>query len=401
MTDFTPTLRFVALSDVHYKDEPSVERERMAKALRIANRIADESPVYQGFDALCVVGDFANNGSEAQFRAFKRTLDEGLRPGTRRILSVASHEFGGGGPVGAYAKLRRVFGQAADVHEVINGYHFISISPSHGTNFNQEKKEWAAARLALAAADDPRRPIFFFQHAHITDTVYGSIDWGEKALYPILMDYPQVIDFSGHSHAPINDPRSIHQEYFTSLGCGTLSYFENDEFDKYYGTHPPQPQCGQAAQMLLVEADAAGRVRVVPYDILTDQPFPYVWEIPSAWEPSSFQYTNAKRRAAALPPYFPEGAALRVENNTLAFDQAKAPRDYVNDYLVRVRRLRDGVLVKQLALWSHYYVIPMPEALSLPLEGLSPGEEYGVEITARGFWGNASANKLSGSFTAA
>ena len=390
MTDFTPILRFVALSDVHYKDEPSVERERMAKALRIANR--------ENLDALCVVGDFATSGSETQFAAFRQTLDEGLRPGTRRILSVASHEFGGGGPVGAYAKLRRYFGQAADVHEVVNGYHFISVSPSHGTRFNQEKRDWAAAQLALAAADDPRRPIFFFQHPHVTGTVYGSIIWGEDALYPILMNYPQVIDFSGHSHAPINDPRSIHQEYFTSLGCGTLSYFENDEFDKYYGTCPPAPEGRQAAQMLIVEADAAGRVRIVPYDIPTDQPFPYVWEIPTPWDPSSFQYTNAKRRAAALPPYFPEGAALRVENNTLTFDQAKARQDYVNDYRVRIRH--NGILVRQIALWSHYYIIPMPETLSLPLDGLTPGEAYEIEITARGFWENESENKLTGRFTA-
>ena len=400
MTNFTPILRFVALSDVHYEDEPSVERERMAKALRTANRIADESPVYKGFDALCVVGDFANKGSQAQFAAFKHTLDEGLRPGTRRILSVASHEFMGGGPEPAYEKLRRFFGQAPDVHEVIHGYHFISLSPSRGTSFNQDKRDWAAAQLALAAADDPRRPIFFFQHPHVTGTVYGSIIWGEDELCPILMNYPQVIDFSGHSHAPVNDPRSIHQQYFTSLGCGTLSYFENDEFDKYYGTCPPAPEGHRAAQMLIVEADAAGRVRVIPYDILTDQPFPCLWDIPAAWEPDSFTYTNAKRRAAALPPYFPQGASLRVENNLLTFDQAAARRDYVNDYRVRLRRVRDGVLARQIALWSHYYVIPMPETLTLPLENLNPGEAYDIEITARGFWENESENTLTGRFTA-
>ena len=400
MTNFTPILRFIALSDVHYKDEHTIERERMEKALRIANRIANESPVYKGFDALCVVGDFANSGSEAQFAAFKQTLDEGLRPGTKRILSVASHEFGSGGPGAAFARLRRYFGQAADVHEVINGYHFISISPYKGTDFDRAKKDWAAEQLAVAAADDPRRPIFFFQHPHVTGTVYGSIIWGEDSLIPILMNYPQVIDFSGHSHAPVNDPRSIHQEHFTCLGCGTLSYFENDEFDKYYGTCPPAPEGRQAAQMLIVEADATGRVRIVPYDILTDQAFPYVWEIPSAWEPASFAYTNAKRRAAALPPYFAPDAQMRFENSVLVFDQAQPQTDYVNDYRVRIRRASDGVLVKQLALWSHYYVIPMPPALTLPLEGLTPGEAYDIEITARGFWENESENTLTGRFTA-
>ncbi|MCL2300605.1 MAG: metallophosphoesterase [Firmicutes bacterium] len=390
MTDFTPILRFAALSDVHYREEPTAERERMAKALQIANR--------ERLDALCVVGDFTANGSETQFRAFRTTLEEGVRPETRVMIAMAGHEYMESGPVTACSRLRRIFGQAPDMHEVIQGYHFISLSSTRGTNFDSEKRGWAAAQLALAAADDPRRPIFFFQHPHVTGTVYGSIAWGEDELYPLLMNYPQVIDFSGHSHAPINDPRSIHQDYFTSLGCGTLAYFENDEFDKYYGTCPPAPEGRRAAQMLFVEADVVGRVRITPYDILTDQAFPYVWDVPAAWDPASYQYTNAKRRAAALPPYFPEGATWHVENNTLTFDQANARQDYVNDYRVRLRH--GGVLVRQIALWSYYYVIPMPETLSLPLEGLSPGEEYDVEITARGFWENESENKLTGRFTA-
>ena len=45
----------------------------------------------------------------------------------------------------------------------------------------------------------------------------------------ILKNYPQVVDFSGHSHVPINDPRSIHQKHFTALGTGSLSYFELDD----------------------------------------------------------------------------------------------------------------------------------------------------------------------------
>ena len=398
MTDFTPILRFVAMSDVHYREEHTVERERMAKALEIINAFPSKEgwPQARVVDALCVVGDFTTNGSEAQFQAFRRTLDEGLK--TKAIIAMAGHEYMESGPEAALERLRRILGQEPDVHEVIQGFHFISISPCKGTRFDDAKRAWAAEQLAIAAADDPRRPIFFFQHPHVSGTVYGSIGWGEDDLTPILMNYPQIVNFSGHSHAPVNDPRSIHQEYFTSLGCGTLSYFENDEFDKYYGTCPPAPEGSMAAQMLLVEADAAGRVRIVPYDILADQPFPYVWEIPSAWDPSSFQYTNAKRRAAALPPYFPEGAALHVENNILTFSQAKAPQDYVNDYRVRVRH--NDVLVRQIALWSHYYVIPMPETLSLPLDGLIPGEEYDIEITARGFWENESENRLTGRFIA-
>ena len=139
-------------------------------------------------------------------------------------------------------------------------------------------------------------------------------------------------------------------------------------------------------------------MRVVPYDILTDRPFPFVWEIDEPWNPESFRYTNAKRRAAALPPYFAEVAKCRIEGNVLTFDQAVAEQEYVNDYLVRA--YHGGVIVRQIALWSDYFLMEMPEALTVELSGLTPGIAYDVEITARGFWDNVSANKLSGSFVA-
>ena len=40
MENFNPVLRFVAVSDVHYKDERSKETERMEKAMQAAYRIA-------------------------------------------------------------------------------------------------------------------------------------------------------------------------------------------------------------------------------------------------------------------------------------------------------------------------------------------------------------------------
>jgi len=392
--NFIPAVRFIALSDVHYEDGHSVERERMARALELANAIAARHPDYQALDALCVAGDFVTRGTEAQFAAFRKTLDEGLMPGTQPIFCMGSHEYMDSGPGAAAEKLRRYFRQAPDIHTVINGFHFIALSPVKGTEFNQEKLDWAAAELAKAAAGNPKRPIFFFQHPHVSDTVCGSILWGEPELAPLLMNYPQVINFSGHSHAPVNDPRSIHQRHFTCLGCGTLSYFELDEFDKHYGTKPPG--CRQAAQFLLVEADLQGRVRVIPYDIPSGEAFPVLWEIDEPWNPESFRYTNEKRRAGALPPYFPESANSCVEGNSLHFGQACAAQEYVNDYLVRVRH--KGVIVKQAALWSGYYYMQVPETLSLALTGLVPGVEYEYEIIARGFWDNVSTNRLCGHF---
>ena len=46
----------------------------------------------------------------------------------------------------------------------------------------------------------------------------------EILLYDTLKPYPQVITFSGHTHYPLDDPRIIHQEDFTSIGTSTGAY---------------------------------------------------------------------------------------------------------------------------------------------------------------------------------
>lgn len=391
--DFKPSLRFLVVSDIHYRDEHSVERERMDKALKTAYALAEKED-YPNLDAVYVVGDFATNGTAVQMRAFKETLDNNLKDGTQVNLSLASHEFMCDGEEGALKRFAEIFGMEPDTHRIINGYHFISVTCTGGCHFDDAKREWVAAELKKAAEDDPQRPIFLFQHPHITDTVYGSINWGEDELTDILVNYPQIIDFSGHSHAPINDPRSIHQKHFTSLGTGTMSYFELDEFDKVYGTCPPGRE--KAAQMLIVEADAEKRVRIYPYDLITSNFFPYTWKIDSAWDPESFLYTD-KRYKSNVAPYFDRDAEAEITNVrnggfSVTFAQAKIDEDYVDDYNVIIKN-NCGTIVRSSTIWSEYYFYDMPKTLTVDFDGLSSGE-YHAEIHANSFWKTRSERPL-------
>lgn len=391
--NFKPVLRFLVVSDIHYKDENSVERERMDKALKTAYALAEKEE-YSKLDALYVVGDFATRGSPVQMAAFKETLDNNIKEGTEVTLSLASHEFMYDGEEGALKRFAEIFSMQPDTHKVINGFHFISVTCTGGCHFDDAKREWVASELKKAAQDDPQKPIFFFQHPHITDTVYGSINWGEDELTDILVNYPQIIDFSGHSHAPINDPRSIHQKNFTSLGTGTLSYFELDEFDKVYGTCPPGKE--KAAQMLIVEADAEKRVRIYPYDLITSNFFPYTWKIDSAWDPDSFLYTDMRYKSNVAPEFAvsarAEISAVRAGGFTVTFDQAEISEDYVDDYNVMVKNA-DGVIVRRSNIFSEYYFYDMPKTLSVEFSGLDSGEYY-VEIHANSFWKTRSKTPL-------
>ncbi len=390
--DFKPALRFMVVSDIHYKDEPCVEEERMAKALQIAYRLSEESESYKKLDAVYAVGDFANSGTETQMRKFKATLDKYCKKETQYCLMMASHEYHGGGVEKAHELFKEIFDIPVDNHRVINGFHFISMTCSHACEFEDDKVEFAKKALKEAREADPKKPIFFFQHPHITDTVSGSIYWADEKFYTTFMDFPQVIDFSGHSHVPINDPRSIYQKHFTALGTGSLSYFELDEFDKYYGTVPPNK--ADCAQMLLVEADKNGRVRIYPYDVLTDNFFPFVWEIDEPWNPESFKYTDARYKTDKAP-YFPENTLIEVTDVNdkgfkLTFSQAKSDDEYVNDYKIVVKEKATDTIVKQSCLWSEYYFYNMPETLSITFDDLDSGKDYTVDIFAGSFWNTLS-----------
>jgi hypothetical protein len=398
---FEPVLRFMVVSDIHVHDTETVERERFANAIRYAYDIAESSGSYKKLDALYIVGDFADNGSEASMRATKDIIDRNVKEGTKVILTMASHEYKFDGEEGARRRFAEIFTQPFDTHEVINGFHFIAVTTTGGCNFKEPQKAFARGQLKAAAADDSRKPIFFFQHPHITDTVYGSINWGEDELTAILMDYPQIINFSGHSHAPINDPRSIHQRHFTSLGTGTLSYFELDEFDKITGTIPDDDD--KAAQMLIVEADAQNRVRIYPFDVLTNGFFPYTWKIDVPSDPSTFLYTDDRYKTTSVPR-FADDAVCSFEcadgSVTISFPQA-IPADgeqYVNSYDIVIRRSSDNEIVRQLSVWSGYYFTDMPKKISRTVTGLDGGTEYTAEIYPSGFFKNRSRTPLRGAF---
>ncbi len=390
-------LRFIVTSDIHYKADTDVERERFEKGMNMAYSYADECE-YKNIDAFFAVGDFANCGSDAEMRKFKASLDKVIAPETKKVLMLASHEFKSiDGQEGAEIRLREIFNQEPDNYFTIKGCPFICISTEDGCSIKDAKQKWLKFCLEDAIADNRKTPVFVFQHPHLTDTVYGSINWGDDDIIAILTDYPQVIDFSGHSHAPINDPRSVHQKYFTSFNTGSFSYFELDEFDFMYGTVPPD--CKECAQFYIVEVDENNAVRVIPVDILTESFFSDGYYIKTPWEPDSFEFTDA-RIADEKRPYFRADSSIDVnyDNGKLyvAFSQAETQSYRVDSYTVVVRNT-DNEVISQKKVSSSYYIKNMPETVSLSFDFPYNKGKFRLEITAHGFW-IAKSEKLTAEF---
>ena len=387
--NFEPGLRFIACSDVHFNMDRDDEPQRFERGMELAYQYA-AGQAYRQLDAVYVVGDFTDCGSAEQMRRFRDSVSRSIRPETPVVLTAASHEFKCEDPENVFPRMKELFGQEPDNHRVINGFHFISITTDARNRVSGAQQEWLRSQLKAAAADDWKKPIFVFQHPHLSGTVYGSINWGEDDIIAILMDYPQVVDFSGHSHAPINDPRSVHQAWFSSFGTGSFSYFELDEFDKMYGTVPPD--CRPCAQYLIVEADRDNRVRVLPFDILSERFFNDGWLIERPWDPSSFRYTD-DRRLTAEKPAFPENVPFACDYEegkiNLRFGQAVGA-ERPDAYAAVIRRVADGRIFAQKSVFSSYYLYEMPKEVSMVFELELPAGDYQVELTAVGFWNNRS-----------
>ena len=393
-------LRFAAMSDIHLNGNAvQNERTRFEQALDFMYSYSSEQE-YKNFDLLLVAGDMTNNGYENQENAFAQVVSDKLKDETKKLFVMGNHEFyNDDSKADAKSRWEAITGETANTHIVVNGYHFIGVSMDNENLSYNSSLTWLDEELAKAAADAPDKPIFVNQHPHISNTVYGSDAWGISALTAILKKYPQVVDFSGHSHYPVNDPRSINQKDFTCLGTGTLSYFEL-ESGMAYGTIPPN--AANAAQFYVVEVYTDGSIAFKPYDLITNQFFPNKYVIPNPTSKDTFIYTD-ERFQTADKPVFDEGTTLDITNIkdngcTLSFKQA-TDGENIHSYRFDFFTTTDDAKKLTFKIWSEFYFLNMPETMTYSATGLKPGTEYRVEVTAIDSFGKESDTPIKATFT--
>lgn len=400
--DFTPVLRFVVASDVHVKGDDCVELERLQKLFDTSYDYA-ATQSYNAVDAFVFVADVVDRGEISQWELFMEVINKNIGS-AKFITTFSNHEFMG---TGSTERSEQYSGCTANTSTVINGYHFISFSQEDDKSFSRSTKKWVKEELKKAEADTGDKPIFVFQHIPELNTVYGSEigGWGTMRVNGAINGFPQIMYFSGHSHYNINHPLSINQKYFTSFNLGTLSYIEL-ESGLTGGTIPENSK--EVAQYLIVEVDANGAVKAMPYDIISDGFFKdrnayadkqLVWYIPNAADRSTYAYTYGKRKQAADKPVFPEGASISLDSfadrkATITFTQA-LDGEYLHKYKIKVYN-ESGILVKSYKIWSEYYFSSVDETRTYAMAGLKPGKKYTVKIRGYDCYGKKTDTLLTG-----
>ena len=401
---FEPVLRFAVASDVHIADVDSREEEQRLKELfEVSYAYADNYDGYKGMDGIFFAGDVSDRGTVYSLQKFFASARDCVREGTVMRATMGNHEFYDNAELIEYRFLQASGYETIDTMLELGGYYFIFISPDgNGKSYSKEKQDFLAVSLEEAAKADPTgcKPIFIFQHQPNSDTVYGSTtSWGVEELTPIIEKYPQVVDFAGHSHFPMNDPRSIWQGTFTALNTGTLSYYEMDlagakgdyvfPTDREGGWAESATDIRDAGQFYIVEVDANHAIRVLGYDLLSDGWMMEPLTIRCVDDPVCFTYTNARADVSEAPAFAADATAT-VETLSDGRTQFRFPQatgeDPVQNYICRLY-CGDDKLGTNYRL-SCICFLPTPETLTVPFATtLTAGKEYRLEVTPVNVWG--------------
>ena len=390
--DFTPVIRFIAASDTHVETYLDTESNRIQKMLRLGYAIADEDAEYNALDAVLIAGDLTDDGRKDQFNAFTAALNSCLREGTRFLgVTAKSHDGNNMSRKEVHDCYTALTGNPADFHTVINGFHFIGLSASDNDDVHYDDGQiaWLRAQLEEATAEAPDKPVFVMHHEHVRGTVYGSSDfegWGETYFTDVLKDFPQVVDFSGHSHYPLNDPRSVWHGAFTAVGTGAV-YYTEFTVDDVRTIHPEGYR--KVSTCWIVEVDADNRVRLRGMDILA-QEFLCEYILDNPADPANRDYTPEKRAAASLPPVFADGTALKVAKltgNVNITVPAARSADGMAIVLYRATAYdADGNAAASAWTIPEYYTAGKQKTVALKLSGLDKGA-YEIRVVAETAYG--------------
>jgi len=190
-------------------------------------------------DIIIIAGDITNDGQIVNYLYFKEIYYSVFENNKSPILIslMGNHDYNDRNytKLGNQKKFYDFVNSYPYSHYIINNYHFIFWSNYFIRNDFSEKIEyaWVKSRIEYARKNKkrPGDPNFVISHMPPLKTVYGSENiWGNRDVYKILKDYPEVISISGHSHYSLRNIKSIWQGEFTAINIQSISYVDLDKF---------------------------------------------------------------------------------------------------------------------------------------------------------------------------
>ncbi len=430
-------VRFMVTSDLHFRVNETNDmqsKETLEQLLKGTYQYIDAQDNKQ-LDAMFMVGDFVHGGSAATYDLYKEasvafnTVKSTLREGTQFIAITGNHELLNvkDNFTEVAAKWKEASGYSdINHHVVIGGYHFIAVSQDinnsgkFGAKYTDAAQKWLKDALAEAAADDPtgEKPIFVFQHFAATGTLFDATSsGGSQEIAAILKQYPQVVDFSGHTHRAALHPGSVWQSDFTAINCGTLEMSgapinshptrqtgKITDFEGSWNVTDNRYGMRDGTVIYMVEVNKNHEITLTLYNIFTDK-VDKVIKLGKVGNKENFTFDYDSRKAAAAAPTWASDAALLLTETQQNFVRIRIPHAQIGaDDLVTTYRCevyKGNVLVNTIYRLSlTYRGSSAPDAISAPLDALEAGTEYTVKVIPVSAW-DKEGEALSLTFTTA
>lgn len=396
-----------AISDTHIGNGYGSEGKFTSALAQMRDKAAEQDA--DGLDAIMVVGDLTdtNNGSLAvKYKdLYEQVLDPEKIP---MIYTIGNHDINN--PLNAVLD-DPYFAHDLDndmrvLHEcrhcVVDSTHILCISPIKYSPMSYEEAavHWLDTTLASVTARDPEKYVMVITHPMIYNTVYGSLlgtFWYTKGLSDVLVKYPQVVTFSGHLHFPLNDPRSIWQGEFTSLGCASVSYMaiEDGKFEDMKSA-TVMKDAGEYSEGLLLQFDRSGNIRFHRMDFYRNATIGEPWEIsyPRADKTHLQKYDHAALKGQNSAPVLTTMEFVQGEESDSLRFAAGTDDEFVHRYVITIKK--DGVVADTRRILSDWYRHPqtsgMRKVWTRPI-GKLQGGVYDILLTAYDSW-DAASNTL-------
>lgn len=330
------TLKVGIISDSQLIDNGKQDNEYRDNLKRALNALK-----LRGVNMVLFAGDIADKSNAKAYDLYTNAINDVFGDSPVIFQSImGNHDYWGNGTKANCRKLfEKKLAQSPWTHYVVNGYHFIGASPASGSMDNGYKglDKWLRNHIETAIADNPNNPVFVMTHNSAVDTVYGSEDWGDKSLYNVFKDYPQVVNFSGHLHYSLLDERSIHQQDFTSIATQSVSYTEMEN-GKINGSIPPNASITPMGYIMEITADKVELQRlnfgkdkgIEGYEEKSDMR----WQIPIPVKKENFAYTTDTRKNSNTAPIISatEGKTVDIGGKKYLEFVAATDDDFVHSY---------------------------------------------------------------------
>jgi predicted phosphodiesterase len=383
--------RFAVISDTHFENNIG-EGAKVKVPLALKNLLS-KTPT---LDALFVVGDLTDWGRAEEYEQLVSVFgDRNNVPENIDVYFTLGFNHDVHSDEDCLKNYQTIVGQPLYHYINIKGYPFIAISEwgVKPNARNDDARQFLSEKLADASQKYPGKPIFVFMHIPPLNTCYGSSQndgWGTDMFSDILNKYPQTIVFTGHSHFPLGDPRSIHQGKFTVINDGSTTYSEIESNVVSIGIHPESND--SVTEGVIVNVMENGDVKIERWDTYRNEEILPRWLVEAPHDGSKFTYKN---RNGLPAPAFAQGDNPMVEtfagdSIAVTFRQA-TDNEVVHHYIVEIKD--DKQTVASYRVFSQYYLNSRtPEQFTVCFGSLPAGKKLTAQVTAVDSYNNQSVS---------